>query len=76
MGYLDGLDKDSCPFCHRALNDYVSSEAYAGKWVSIDVPVDILIGESVDAKEFLYRACKYWNENAEGGVKFNIDVLR
>jgi len=76
MSYLDGTDRDSCPFCFRALNDYVNSESYAGKWVSIDVPLDILIGESVSAKDYLYRACKRFNETTDGEVRFNLDSLR
>ena len=76
MSYLEDTDRDSCPFCHRALNDYVESESYAGKWVSIDVPVDILVAGGVQAKEFLYRACKHWNETTEFDVRFNLESLR
>jgi len=76
LSYLEDTDGDSCPFCHRALSDYVDSESYAGKWVSIDVPVDILIHGGVRAKEFLYRACREWNETTKGEVKFNLDTLR
>ena len=76
MGYLDGLEGDACPFCMRALDDYVGSESYAGKWVSIDVPTDIMIGEGVGAKEFLYKCLKHWNDTTLGGVRFNLDSLR
>ena len=76
MGYLDGLDNGDCPFCMKALDEYVSSESYAGRWVSIDVPTDLLIGEAVGAKEFLYRACKKFNMTTKGKVKFNLDSLR
>ena len=75
MGYLEGLDRDSCPFCHQAFDDYVESESYAGKWVSIDVPTDIMIGEAVAAKDYLYRCCKAWNEKKHT-VRFNLDSLR
>ena len=76
MSYLEDTPDDSCPFCFRALNEYINSESYAGKWVSVDVPVDILIGESVSAKDYLYRACKRFNETTEGKVRFNLDLLR
>ncbi len=76
MGYLEGLARDECPFCLKSFNDFVNSESYAGKWVSVDVPVDIVIGEAVSAKDFLYRCCKKWNNETKGTVRFNLDTLR
>jgi hypothetical protein len=71
MSYLEG----GCPFCYRAFSEYVESESFAGKWVTIDVPEDIIIGEASGAKEWLYKCLKHYNEK-NGVVRFNLDSLR
>jgi len=76
MGYLDNLPKDSCPFCLRALSDYVSSESYVGRYITVDVPADILVGEATVLKEKLYKTLKRLNQTAKGRVRFNIESLK
>ncbi len=76
MGYLDGLARDTCPFCLRALDDFIESESYAGKFVTIDVPTDIMVLESTRAKNWLYRRCKEYNLMTKGRVRFNLESLR
>ena len=75
MSYLEDTDSDSCPFCHRALNEYIQSEAYAGKFVSIDVPLDIPIAEACVLLDELYAICKFLNERRNGGVQFDLDSI-
>ena len=75
MSYLEDTAEDSCPFCHRALNDYIQSEAYAGKFVSIDVPLDIPISEAVILLDEFYAICRFLNERRERGVKIDLDVI-
>ena len=76
MGYLDGLDADCCPFCMRSLDEFVSSKSYVGKYITIDVPTDMVVAHAVSAKEFLYACCKKWNEETKGKVRFNLESLR
>jgi len=82
-----GTFAKTCPLCgcgpepsrrdvDELINQYVNAESYAEKWVSIDVPVDMLIGDAVDAKNFLYKCCKYWNENKKSAAKFNLNNLK
>jgi len=82
-----GIFADICPLCgcgpapkredlEDLLNKYVNKESYAGKWVSIDIPADMLVYEAVGAKEWLYRKCKEYNNMTKGKVKFNLDSLR
>lgn len=81
-----GIFAKLCPLCDcgpapsrrdvdELVNQYVNKESYAGKWITVDVPVDILIYESVDAKDFLYQCCKIWNDKKRR-VQFNLDSLR
>ncbi|MFX0194518.1 MAG: hypothetical protein ACFFCW_00225 [Candidatus Hodarchaeota archaeon] len=79
MGYLDGLPKDECPLCHRAFRDWVNTQAYAGKWVDIDLPTDVFIFDAVQEKNWLYKVLKKRNKEIieQGGrAVFNLDSLR
>jgi hypothetical protein len=82
-----GLPENQCPLCGigagvkdddilELLNRFVSANAYAGKWVSVDVPTDILVAEAVVAKGWLYKVCKEYNRTTKGKVRFNLDSLK
>ena len=65
-----------CPYCKRSFDAFVTNESYAGKYITVDIPTDLVVGEAVIAKNFLYKACEMFNESAKGRVRFNLESLK
>ena len=60
-----------CPECHRRLEEYLASVP-EGRYVSVDVPMDILECEKVIKIKELRVIVDYLNENREGRVKLRV----
>jgi len=72
MGYLEGLDRDSCPFCHRHLNDRCLEIIEGLQTISIDVPLDLITGELYIAVEELRMVVRHLNKKSKRRVKLEI----
>ena len=67
-------DSAECPECHRRLEEYLNSVP-ENKYVSVDVPMDILEAEKVIGLRELRAIVRYLNEHREGRVKFLVPGL-
>jgi hypothetical protein len=66
--------EQECPHCHLALSEYLGGLS-PRKYVSVDIPMDVLEAEWVYSLGELKTICKYLNLNRERLVKFNLDSI-
>ena len=71
MGYLE----EGCPFCHRAFNDYLK-EIPEYKYISVDVPLDLVEIEWVHMIGLLYDWCRAYNRHTNGRLKFKVPPIK
>lgn len=82
-----GIFVKLCPLCgcgpapkwedkHALVNEYVSEDSYAGKWVDIDYPVDAHLSNASRMKAEAVAISKFINKRyEETGVRFDLGKI-
>ena len=68
MSYLE----EGCPFCHRAFNDYCLEKLEGMQTITIDVPMDVFVGEYYMAVLELKAVVKHLNAGSKRRVKLRV----